>query len=598
MQALPGITTSNDASSAPAIRGSGPQDNAYYIDFMPVGYLFHMGGMESVINPDLVEDFNIYASSFGPEYTDVTGGIVDVRLRNPRKDRLGGKVNLSLLEADFLVEGPVTPTQSFYFGARRSYIDLFLAKTGELDSGVNYQQFPQFYDYQGKYIWDLTPDNSLTLQTSGAEDQMELTFTDEADMVKHDPIIAGDLNMKMDYHSQGVLLASRISSRLTNKFGLSHLQTLMEEFLTQIGHVNIVTDSYYLRDHLSTVVGDNHEFLVGVEGGEVRFKLDMDMTKVMPSDFNADTDYTSSARFINNDSFASHWWDLALKDRWRVIDGWTLIVGGHGSYESYFGRYRLEPRVSTEIVPVKDTLITAGWGQYHQFPEGFQIIEGMGNRHLGYVNAEHYALGVEQRFKEGWSVKIEGYYKNLDDVVTPNLVENYSNDGSGTAYGSELLIKKNRIHDWSGWLAAGYSKTKRRNEVTGEEFPYSYDQPVIINLVYEWNFLPKWTVGAKWRYQSGAPFTPVNSTYTDSTGRIRPVYGELGSERLPDYHRLDLRIARDFLFNTWKIKAYLDIINAYDHKNIAGYEYNADYTDRAPITQLPLMPSIGITAEF
>jgi hypothetical protein len=138
--------------------------------------------------------------------------------------------------------------------------------------------------------------------------------------------------------------------------------------------------------------------------------------------------------------------------------------------------------------------------------------------------------------------------------------------------------------------------------VTGEAFPFSYDQPLIVNMVYEWNFAKNWTFGAKWRYQSGAPFTPVIGTYsyTDTNGstRLRPTYGELGSERLPDYHRLDVRIAREFLFDRWKMSAYLDIINAYANQNVSGYDYNADYTSRKKVTQLPLMPALGIRGEF
>ena len=600
MQALPGITTADDANSNPAIRGSGPDDNAYYVDFLRAGYLFHMGGRESVINSDLVQDFNIYTSSFGPEFANATGGIIDVRLRNPRKDRIGGKLNLSMLEADALIEGPVTEKQSFYLAARRSYIDLFMPKSGELDedNGIDYRQFPQYYDYQGKYVWELSPVNTLTFQATGAADDMKLAFREDSDLARHDPIIAGDFNSKTSYNSQGMVLTSRLSPAMTNKLGLSHLGSSMEQRMTQLGHVNVKSDTFSLRDHVTLIVGENHEFLFGVESGIGEERLDIDFTKEMPSEFDPDVDYTSSERFTNNDRITTHWADLAIKDRWRIADPLTLILGVHGSYESYFEKYRLEPRLGLEFNLTKNTLVTAGWGKYHQFPEGFQVINGMGNPNLSYVNADHYTLGLQQQFKDGWSGKIEGYYKEFDDVVVPHQPENYLNAGSGHAYGSEIFINKNRTADWSGWLSASYSKTERKNDLTGEEFPFSYDQPVIVNLVYEWHFRPKWTVGAKWRYQSGAPFTPVTGTRQDAAGRTRPVYGELGSERLPDYHRLDLRISRDFLFNTWKMSAYLDIINAYARENVSGYIYNADFTSRRPVKQLPFMPALGIKAEF
>lgn len=599
IQALPGITTSDDSGAAPAIRGSGPQDNAYYVDFLQAGYLFHMGGMESVINADLVEDFNLYTSSFGPEYTDVTGGVIDVRLRDPRKDRIGGKVNLSLLEADALIEGPVTEKQRFYLAARRSYLDLIASKSGSLDKdqGIDYRQYPQFYDYQGKYLWEISPASTLTFQATGAADRMKLVFRADSDLVKHDPILSGDYEMQVSYNSQGLVLASRIAPGLTNKLGVSHLRTSTQQQLTQLGHADVDEDNFILRDHLTVLAGERHELLFGVESGAAQVRLDLDTATAMPSDFNPDLDYTSSQRFTNFDHITMGWTDLAVKDRWKVADTLTLVLGAHGSYESYFDKYRAEPRLGIEYNPTGDTLFTAGWGKYHQFPEGFQVVNGIGNPHLSYVKADHYTIGVEQQFG-GWSAKIEGYYKKLDDLVVPvPQPENFLNLGSGHAYGSELLIKKNRTSDWSGWLSAAYSKTERKNDRTGAEFPFGFDQPFIVNLVYEWHFLPKWSAGAKWRFQSGAPFTPVVGTRLDA-GRIRPNYGPLGSERLPDYHRLDLRIAREYLFDTWKMSTYLDIINAYARENVSGYIYNADFTSRKPAKELPFLPAVGVKAEF
>lgn len=598
IQALPGVATAGDGSAAPAIRGSGPENNAYYVDFLPAFYLFHMGGMESVFNADLVEDFNIYSSSFGPEYQDYTGGVIDVRLRKPRTDRLGAKVNISMLESDLLIEGPITKSQSFYLAGRRSYIDLLMPKTGELSSGVEYKQFPRFYDYQGKYIWQISPDSSLTVMASGAGDELKLDLTNASDAVKHDPILAGAVQMKVGYHSQGLLLNSRITPNLANRFGVAHMYTDVQQQMTQLGHVKINEDLFFFRDHLTLQAGERHQLLFGVESGISRVKLDIDTTKVMPSDFAAPPDYSSSARAASNDTISTQWYDVALKDRWQFLDRATLIIGAHGSYENYFGKYRVEPRLGLEVTPVKNTLLTAGWGKYHQFPQGFQVVKDFGNPHLSYEKADHYSLGVEQQLQDAWSAKVEVYYKTLSDLVIPHEPENYINGGSGKAYGVEALVKKNKTTDWSGWVSASYTKTERHNDVTGEAFPFSYDQPLIVNMVYEWNFAKNWTFGAKWRYQSGAPFTPVIDTYTDSSSRLRPTYGELGSERLPDYHRLDVRIAREFLFDKWKMSAYLDIINAYANQNVSGYDYNADYSSRKKITQLPLMPAFGIRGEF
>ena len=41
-----------------------------------------------------------------------------------------------------------------------------------------------------------------------------------------------------------------------------------------------------------------------------------------------------------------------------------------------------------------------------------------------------------------------------------------------------------------------------------------------------------------------------------------------------------------------------EVINAYARKNISGYSYNADYTVRKDVTQLPFLLSFGVLVKF
>ena len=76
---------------------------------------------------------------------------------------------------------------------------------------------------------------------------------------------------------------------------------------------------------------------------------------------------------------------------------------------------------------------------------------------------------------------------------------------------------------------------------------------------------------------------------------MRPVYGPINSDRLPSYHRLDLRAERTV---SPTFSYYVEMINAYNRKNVSGYTYSTDYSSRKPQTQLPMMLSVGIKAGF
>ncbi len=46
------------------MRGSGPDDNAFIVDFLPASYIFHDFG-HSIFNENLIRDFGLKAAGFG-----------------------------------------------------------------------------------------------------------------------------------------------------------------------------------------------------------------------------------------------------------------------------------------------------------------------------------------------------------------------------------------------------------------------------------------------------------------------------------------------------------------------------------------------------
>ncbi|HOW27595.1 MAG TPA: hypothetical protein PK876_03715 [Elusimicrobiota bacterium] len=597
IQSLPGIVVASDNSSSPAIRGSAPEDNEFYVDFIPVGYLFHMGDSYSIFNSDLVRDFTIYPSAFGPEFHSMNGGVIDVTLRDPRKDRFGMKLNMNTLETDFLVEGPVNQDQSFYLSGRRSYIDLLLPKTGKLGGGIDYVQFPQFFDYQGKYLWKTDPKNTLSFQTGGAGDRLILKIREDSDIAAHDPDMAGEFSAGQNYHSQGVVWTSNVSKDVVNKLAVSQL---MYGFDVNggVGNAEALIRSYYLREKLTFVPVPDHELSVGGEYVYFTMSLDIDAKLDFGSEFEPDRDFTSAARRQYNEDLYSSDYSVFAKDRWSVTSRTTVIGGGRVGYEDYLGGVFTEPWAGLEYKLTEKTLFTGGWGRYHQYPDGLQMIDTFGNRDLTHLKSEHTVAGIEQKLPEEWSLKVDGYHKDMSDLVISDDAKNYVNGASGKALGMEVLLKKQRTDRWDGWLSVSQSHSTRRNDRTGQEINFRYDQPVVLNVVGNYKLSERWSVGGYWRFHSGSPYTPVTGTYVDASGRLRPTYAGTNSSRLPDYHRLDLRVDRKYTFDRWTLSAYLEILNFYNRKNISGYTYNADYSSRKPVYQLPAFPSFGLRAEF
>ncbi len=598
LQSLPGVFSTNGSSSEPAVRGAGPDENAYYVDGLPIGKLFHFDNI-SVFNADLIQDFNLYSAAFSPHYADVVGAVLDVALRDPRNDRLGGKVNVNLLGSDFLVEGPRTENQSYYFAARRSYFDLFVKQIKQ--DGVTLQ-IPNYWDYQGKYLWKLSTTDRVTLHLQGAADNLKLNVGDDADIAKQQPILSGDLTFNDRYAMQAMVWDAQLPADAYHKLAWQHSNFEFTGQFAGAGRVNIRQKEQQLREKIRLPLnhfGAAHELSLAGIFTHAQTDINVDTQKTTCTQFNPNCDLTSAPRDQLTDTIYANNLEFSAQERVKIIPAVTLVGGVRHSREDYLNRNYTEPRLGAEWEWSPQTLLSAGWGRHNQLPSGQQISKKFGNPTLDHLRAEHSVLGITQKRANDWSWKAETYYKKLSNIIVNDPVLNFINAGSGKAYGAELLIKNDAAENLSGWLALSLARSERRNDVTGETFRFEYDQPVNTTLILNYKESRSWSYGAKWNYHSGAPYTPIFGTSGNfPDGRPIPVYGGVNSAKLPPFHRLDVRIDRHIIFDTWKLNAYFELNNIYQRTNVTGYSYDPTYTSKEAITPFVLPISFGVQGEF
>src|SRR3972149_1659510 len=90
-------------------------------------------------------------------------------------------------------------------------------------------------------------------------------------------------------------------------------------------------------------------------------------------------------------------------------------------------------------------------------------------------------------------------------------------------------------------------------------------------------------------YVTGNPSTPVVGSIYDADADVYlPLPGAINSERLPAYHELDLRLERQFVFDTWRLTAYLDVQNVYNRRNPERYQSSYENRERTVIPGVAL----------
>jgi hypothetical protein len=102
-----------------------------------------------------------------------------------------------------------------------------------------------------------------------------------------------------------------------------------------------------------------------------------------------------------------------------------------------------------------------------------------------------------------------------------------------------------------------------------------------VNFILNLNIGSGWNFGAIWNYSSGLPFTQISGYYDkfylnniygtgDNFGVYTPysVLDDRNLGRLPDYHRLDLSLTKQFeiLFSGWQFS--ISAVNVYNRKNV------------------------------
>lgn len=355
-----------------------------------------------------------------------------------------------------------------------------------------------------------------------------------------------------------------------------------------------------------------------------------------------------------------------VQDHIRVSSALTVLPGVRWDYFGFLRRGVVSPRLSLSYALSPITTLRAAWGIYYQSPGYEKLLDRQvfldfthpRARQLKPEAAMHAVLGLERMLTPDWRLRVEGYYKRFWNLVVqervpgtvwttsllpgadPRKPESWTqpvavpgdsltlipvNGATGDAYGVEILLHRLYNLEQSplyGWVSYALSWAYRQQG--GVRYPFEYDRRHVINLVLGWRISKRFELNATWTYGTGFPWTapvgikprivverdsagtPVARIDTDWRG-VAFVVDREGLEnrnrsRLPDYHRLDLRVTAytNWFGKTWSL--YLDVANVYNRANLLAIAYRVDpetlQIQERPIRMLPILPTFGVTVSF
>jgi TonB family protein len=614
VQNLPGVSRSPFDFGLLLVRGSGPEDSGAHIDGIRVPQLFHFGGFRSIVTPILLDAIDFYPGGYGPSYGRLTGGILDIRTRIEYEDSIHGLVQTDLLDTSVAVTGPIKrkgerhPIGGFVLAARRSYLDVVLPILAPAELDLSNILFPQWLDVQGKLTINPNPKHSFSLLAYYSQDRAGTRVEDPS--VASIETSQGEILYKNDFWRANFDWIARPSDKFTNRLTFAIGQDVASFGVGQFATVDSSAFWWILREEANLEVNEKLSFRFGTDIIASLYAFEFDFAGI-----NISGDPYAEREALNladsDFGFAPGVYaeaGITLADeRVRLRPGLRFDLY---TIPSQFTLTTLDPRFSYEFTPdpQKKIDIKGSVGLYHQNPQSYEILDVTGDTSLKSEQSLQVTLGTEIRFTDFLTLDIQGFYKRLERLVVAGSQSDvsaggsdaaWSNSGDGHIYGAELFLRLQSWKNLEGWIALTLQRSKRRDRPDWDYYWYDFDQPVILDAVLSYKLPHGFRIGARWRYGSGNPETPVASSIYDSDNDgYLPINGPYNSERLPHFHALDIRIDKDFNFTRWKLTVYLDILNIYNRKNPEFTRFNFDYTEKTYLYGLPILPNLGIKAQF
>ena len=596
LSAIPGIGVANDFSGALYIRGGSEDDNLYYFDRVPFAYPYHFGGLVSSVSSEVINRIDVYAGGYGAEFGVDAQAVIDIySMAESRKD-FGAKFNLNLLYSEGLLHGTIGDKGYWYAAGRRSYIDLFVNSLS-FDAG-SITAFPRFWDYQLKGGYSLNEKHEFSFNIFAAGDRFSLQLDGE----EVDQDFRGNVSFESGFEGAGIHLRSFLTDRLTAYLSLTRSKFLFDATFGPTFELEIDAPDYVLREDITYELTPKHRLeaglILGLEPGTVSGTFAR-----IPEEGEVDYDIRFEERVPIDETVTGRRVELYLQDRYAVLPYLSVVLGARLDYFSRTAQYSLQPRGAVLLELPNSSELQFAYGVYEQTPLPPELSQSLGNPDLQSSRSSHYILELKRQISESTEIKMAAYYKDFVDLVTADEAARYLNQGVGYAQGTEIFLRHQQTDRFFAWGSYAYALSKRRDRPSDPYRLYSFDQTHVATLAASYKLTPNWEFGAKWQYRSGNPYTPVEGAVSSIDPRngqsiYLPVYAEINSDRLPPYHRLDLRVSRTFTFSNWKAGIFLELLNAYNRQNLLDYDYNADFSEREDINQLPLIPYLGITAEF
>lgn len=523
-----------------------------------------------------------------------------------------GTLSVGLLASKLQLEGPIIKDKtSFNLSARRSYIDLvakpFMPKDDKMSYyfyDINAKVNHKFSDrsrlflsfYKGKDHYSFKSKSVFSTTTWGNdydfgntyENKMSLDWGNTVASVRWNYIFNQKLfcnttiaynKYQMDANS-GTYSSNWVGNTVNENSYLANYHSGIRDWNYQMDFDYNPTPTHHIKFGAGYL---RHNFHPEVATSKITEKEEGDIAQ--------DTTYNS----ISNSTVWAHEISAYIEDNFDIGSRLRMNIGLHLStfYVQKKSYFSAQPRVSARYQLNKDIALKASYTKMSQYihllsstpismPTDLWVPV---TSKIKPMQAHQYSLGSYYTGLKGWEFSVEGYYKQMRNVLeykegvsflgSSSGWENKVEMGKGRSMGIEFMVQK-ATGKTTGWIAYTLAKSDRKFSPgsinNGIRFPYKYDRRHNLTLVANHQFNNRIDIGVSWIFATGGTATIPEEV----TAVIRPGENFVRQEdyvehrnnyRLPASHRLNIGVnfnkKTKHGIRTWNISLY----NAYNAMN-------------------------------
>lgn len=562
IEVLPGVTPIVSGLPFFYVRGAPPGNVGYFLDGVRVPYLFHVAAGPSVVHPALVERVDLYSGGYPARFGRYAGAIVSAETTEPRAD-WHGEGNIRIVDAGALVEG------GFLDGRGRALIAGRYSYTAALFSLLSPEITLDYRDFQGRFSFDITDRDRISVFTFGSYDYLSDTSADGVETVL--------------FGSEFYRVDTRYDARLSSGGKLRAAVTAGFDRTRVADGRNTRSVLVNSRVRLSEPLTTDVTLRAG-------FDMQLDDYRADERQY-TDPDNPETAAYNalfppRSDSAAATWADVVwqLSPQLEVTPG--IRVDGY--YSNGAKAVAADPRLAVTARVHERVRLLHAIGIAHQPPSFVVPVPGLAVANLngGLQRAFQASSGVEVALPWDTTASVTaftGVYENMTDTISLNIDGDPSTQlprSLGAAKGLEVYIRRSLSSRIGGFVAYTFSRTTR--SIDDQHRPAAFDRAHVLHTAASFDLTSGWRAGTRVSVISGAPrLLPLGfPTGLVDTG---------GVTRDPVFYRVDFRVEKRWAFtDTVWLSLVIEMLNA---------TLNTDVIDGSRVGPVTI-PSIGVEGGF